>query len=213
MVGYMMKRRQILLGSLAVAALAAPLAGAAGRRARAQTMEIFPDDRILGSADAKLTIIEYSSLTCPHCAALHADALPRIRETWIADGRARLVYRHYPLDGLALRAAAVANCVEGERYFGFLDLLFQNQPRWARSSDPVQELGQIARLAGMSQGQFESCVGDEAEMDKIITRAQTGRTTFNVESTPTMIVNGRKIEGAQSFEDYDAIFSKIAADS
>lgn len=208
-----MKRRQILLGSLAVTALAVPFVGGAGRRARAQAPEIFPDDRILGSADAKLTIIEYSSLTCPHCAALHANALPRIKETWIADGRARLVFRHYPLDGLALRAAAVADCIEGDRFFGFLDLLFQNQLRWARAEDPIKELGQTARLAGMSQSQFESCVGDEAQMDKIVTRAQDGRTKFNVESTPTMIVNGRKVEGALSFEDYEAIFTKIAADS
>ena len=208
-----MKRRQILLGSLAVTALAVPFVGGVGRRARAQAMEIFPDDRILGSADAKLTIIEYSSLTCPHCAALHANALPRIKETWIADGRARLVFRHYPLDGLALRAAAVADCIDGDRFFGFLDLLFQNQPRWARAADPVKELGQTARLAGMSQGQFDSCVGDEAKMDKIVTRAQDGRSKFNVESTPTMIVNGRKVEGALSFEEYEAIFSKIAADS
>ncbi len=208
-----MKRRQILLGSLAVTALAVPLVGGLAGSAWAQSAEIFPDDRMLGAADAPLTIIEYSSLTCPHCAALHGDALPRIKETWIADGRARLVYRHYPLDGLALRAAAVANCIDGDRYFAFLDLLFQNQDRWARAEDPVQALGQMARLAGMSQGQFESCVGDEAEMDKILARAQHGSKTFGVESTPTMIVNGRKVEGARSFEEYDELFAKIAAES
>jgi protein-disulfide isomerase len=207
----MMKRRQILLGSLAVTVLAVPFVGGAGRRARAQAMEIFPDDRILGSADAKLTIIEYASLTCPHCAALHENALKRIKETWIADGRARLVFRHYPLDGLALRAAAVADCIDGDRFFGFLDLLFQSQPRWVRAEDPIKELSQISRLAGMSQSQFDSCVGNEAAMDKIVTRAQQARTTFGVESTPTMIVNGRKIEGALKFEEYDTIFTKIAA--
>jgi len=206
-----MKRRQILLGSLAVTALAIPLVGGAGGSAHAQSVEIFPDDRILGAAEAPLTIIEYSSLTCPHCAALHGNALPRIKETWIADGRARLVFRHYPLDGLALRAAAVANCIDGARFFGFLDLLFQTQQRWARAQDPMQSLSQTARLAGMSPGQFDSCVADEAEMDKILTRAQHGSKTFDVESTPTMIVNGRKVEGARSFEEFDEIFAKIAA--
>jgi protein-disulfide isomerase len=208
-----MKRRQILLGSLAMAALAVPLAGGIAGPARAQSMEIFPDDRIMGSADAPLTIIEYSSLTCPHCAALHKEALPSIKETWIDEGRARLVYRHYPLDGLALRAAAVANCIEGERFFAFVNLLFETQQRWARAADPVQALGRTARLAGLSQGQFDSCVGDEAEMDKILTRAQHGGQTFGVESTPTLIVNGRKIEGARSFEELDEIFAKIAAGS
>ncbi len=216
-----MKRRQILWGSLATAALAIPLAGGIiggivggiARPARAQSMEIFPDDRSLGSADAPLTIIEYSSLTCPHCAALHKDALPRIKETWIADGRARLVYRHYPLDGLALRAAAVANCIDGDRYFAFLDLLFKNQQRWARAADPVQALGQTARLAGLSQDKFDSCVGDETEMEKIIARAQHGGKTFNVKSTPTLIVNGRKVEGVLSFEEFDKIFTEIEAGS
>jgi len=208
-----MKRRQILLGSLAAAVSAVPIVGAVAGSARAQSMEIFPDDRILGSADAPLTIIEYSSLTCPHCAALHADALPRIKETWIADGRARLVFRHYPLDGLALRAAAVADCVDGDRFFAFLDLLFQNQQRWARAKDPIQALGQVASLAGIGQSQFEGCVKDEAKMDKILTRAQDGSATYKVESTPTLIANGRKIEGALSFEEFDAIFTKIAAGS
>ncbi len=208
-----MKRRQILLGSLAAAVLAVPMIGAAARSARAQSMEIFSDDRILGAADAPLTIIEYSSLTCPHCAALHGNALPRIKETWIADGRARLVYRHYPLDGLALRAAAVADCLDGDRFFGFLDLLFQNQERWARAKDPIQALGQMASLAGMGQSQFEGCVKDEAEMDKILARAKDGSKTYKVESTPTLIANGRKIEGALSFEEFNTIFTKIAAGS
>jgi len=208
-----MKRRQILLSSLAIAALATPLVGGIARPAQAQSVEIFPDDRILGAAEAPLTIIEYSSLTCPHCAALHKEALPRIKETWIAEGRARLVYRHYPLDGLALRAAAVANCIEGERFFPFVDLLFENQQRWARAADPVQALGQMARLAGLSQGRFDACVSDEAEMDKILRRAEHGGKTFNVESTPTLIVNGRKFEGARSFEELDKIFTKIAAGS
>jgi len=208
-----MNRRQILLGTLAVTVLAVPLASGAAGTARAETMELYPDDRILGADNAPLTIIEYSSLTCPHCASLHAHALPRIKDTWIADGRARLVFRHYPLDGLALRAAAVADCIEGERFFAFLDLLYQSQERWSRASDPIQALSQTARLAGMSQEQFDKCVADEAEMDKILTRAQDGSKTFGIESTPTLIVNGKKLEGARSFEDYDKIFAKIVADS
>jgi len=208
-----MKRRQILLSSLAVTALAIPLVGGIGSSAHAQSVEIFPDDRILGAAEAPLTIIEYSSLTCPHCAALHENALPRIKETWIADGRAKLVFRHFPLDGLALRAAAVANCIDGERFFGFLDLLFQTQQRWSQAQDPMQAISQTARLAGMSKSQFEACVADEAEMDKILARRQHGGKTFNVESTPTLVVNGRKVEGARSFEEFDEIFAKIAAGS
>lgn len=205
-----MNRRQILTGLAAGALLSRILGPGAAAPARAEPTKLFPDDRILGASEAPITIIEYSSLTCPHCATLHAGALPRIKETWIADGRAKLVFRHFPLDGLALRAAAVANCVEGERFFGFLDLLFQGQQKWARSPDPLGALGQYARLAGLSQERFDSCVNDKTEMDRILRRAQDGQQTYKVQSTPTLIVNGRKVEGAQSFEAFDAILREVA---
>ncbi len=208
-----MNRRNILLGAAAggIAALVGiwlpPGPGRAG------DMALFEDDRIMGSAAAPITIIEYSSLTCPHCAAFHADALPQIKETWIADGRVRLVYRHFPLGGTALRAAAVANCIEGARYFGFLDLLFKSQQRWAKSGDPLKMLGQMARLAGLSQEKFEACANDEAEMDRILERRQDGVRTYGVQSTPTLIVNGRKVEGARSFDYMEKIFREIVPES
>ena len=208
-----MKRRNILLS-----AAAGGIAALAGIRllpspAWAEEMAVFEDDRILGSAEAPITIIEYASLTCPHCAAFHADTLPRLKETWIADGRVRLVYRHFPLDGIALRAAAVANCIEGARYFGFLDLLFKSQKRWAKSSDPLKTLGQMARLAGLSQEKFEACANDEAELDRILERRQDGIQTYDVQSTPTLIVNGRTVTGARGFDYLENIFKDIDPDS
>jgi protein-disulfide isomerase len=208
-----MNRRNILLG--AAAGGVAALAGfwLPPGPARAGEMALFEDDRILGSAAAPITIIEYSSLTCPHCAAFHADALTQIKETWIADGRVRLVYRHFPIGGTALRAAAVANCIEGARYFGFLDLLFKSQKRWAKADDPLKMLGQMARLAGLSQEKFEACANDEAEMDRILERRQDGVRTYGVKSTPTLIVNGRKVEGARSFDYMEKIFKEIVPES
>ena len=208
-----MTRRKILMGAAATAL--AVLAGAAlpASRLGAEEPAIFEDDRILGAADAPITIIEYSSLTCPHCAALHKDVLPKIKETWIAEGKARLVYRHFPLDAMALRAAAVADCIEGERFFGFLELLYKSQKRWAKSKDPLKSLGQMARLAGMSQEKFESCANDEAQMDRILARRQDATLTYDVRSTPTLIVNGRKVEGARGFEYLDKIFKEIVSES
>ena len=208
-----MNRRNILLGAAGggVAMLAASWLPAGP--ARAAEMEIFEDDRILGSAEAPITIIEYSSLTCPHCASFHAGALPQIKKTWIADGRARLVYRHFPLDASALRAAAVANCIEGPRYFGFLDLLFKSQKRWAKSDDPLKALGQIARLAGLTQEKFEACANDEAEIDRILLQRQDGTQTYDVQSTPTLIVNGQKVDRAPTFEYLEKVFKEIVPDS
>jgi protein-disulfide isomerase len=202
-----MNRRTILMSSLSAALLlgvgAAVVPGPSP--ARAGEMEIHPDDRILGAESAPVTIIEYSSLTCPHCAALHRDTLPQVKESWIEPGRARLVFRHYPLDGLALRAAAVADCVEGDRFFAFLELLFKSQSRWAKSDDPLKALEQMARLAGMSGETFETCVNDETAMDRILARAQQGRDTFGIEATPTLIIDGRRVQGARSYEEIDAV--------
>ena len=208
-----MKRRNILLGAAAGGIVALSGGWLPSGPARAEPMAIFEDDRILGSAEAPITLIEYSSLTCPHCAAFHADALPQIKESWIADGRVRLVYRHFPLDATSLRAAAVANCIEGDRYFGFLDLLFKSQKRWAKSSDPLKALGQMARLAGLSQEKFEACANDEAELDRILVRRQDGIETYDVQSTPTLIVNGRKVSGARSFDFLEKIFKEIVPDT
>ncbi len=207
-----MNRRNILWGAAGGVAALAGFWLSPGP-VRAAEMALFEDDRILGSAEAPITIIEYSSLTCPACASFHAGALPQIKETWIADGRVRLVYRHFPLGAIALRAAAVANCIEGARYFGFLDLLFKSQKRWAKSSDPLKALGQMARLAGLSQEKFEACANDEAEMDRILERRRDGIETYGVESTPTLIVNGRKVEGARSFDYMEKIFKEIVPES
>ncbi len=208
-----MNRRKMLIAT-AASALVAPVATRLHAvAARAEAQEIFPDDRILGPADAPITIIEYSSLTCPHCAALHRDALPKIKEIWIAEGKARLVFRHFPLDAMALRAAAVADCIEGERFFGFLDLLFKSQKRWAKSNPPLKALGQLARLAGMSQEKFESCANDEAQMDRILERRQDGTQTYDVKSTPTLIINGRKVQGARDFDHFEKIFKEIVSES
>jgi len=207
-----MNRRTILMSSLATALFAAtgativPGVAPAG----AAEMEIHPDDRILGVESAPVTIIEYSSLTCPHCAALHRDTLPQVKESWVGPGRARIVFRHYPLDGLALHAAAVADCIEGDRFFAFIDLLFKSQSRWVKADDPLKALDQMARLAGMSGETFQSCVNDEAEMDRILARAQEGRETYGIEATPTLIINGRKVQGARSFEELDAVLSAAA---
>lgn len=207
-----MKRRNILKASVGAAAYGAALSVLApALPARAEEGALFDDDRILGNPDAPVTIIEYSSLTCAHCARFHADTLPRVKENWIEAGKARLVYRHFPLDGLALRAAAVANCFDGKRHFSFLDAMFASQQRWTRSSDPLADLARMARLAGMSQEVFDRCVEDEAEIDRILERRADGEATYDVNSTPTLIVNGKKLRGSVSYEDFEKVLEQAAS--
>lgn len=206
-----MKRRHILIGGAAALLLPAALGPAwRARPARAQEIEVRDDDRVLGPADAPITIVEYSSLTCPHCARLHETALQQIKSDWVEPGKARLVYRHFPLDGLALRAAALANCVEGERFFAFLDLLFKSQERWAKSSDPLRQLGQLGRLAGLGQERIDACLQDQAEMEAILRQRQAGEQSYDINSTPTLVINGEVHPGALDYAAYQEIFERVA---
>lgn len=207
-----MTRRKILKGMAAASALlAAAPALVWSPAARADTL--YDDDRVLGEADAKVTIIEYASLTCPHCATFHKDTLRQVKQNWIEEGKARLVFRHYPLDGLALRAAALSNCFEGKSHFTFLDAMFASQDRWAGSQDPLGELAQLAKLAGMDQARFDACVNDEAEMNGILERMKDANDQYDVQSTPTVIVNGKKVTGSMAYDEFRKLLEEAAAQS
>jgi protein-disulfide isomerase len=161
------------------------------------------DEHILGEPDAPITIVEYSSLTCPHCASFHQDTLPKLKEEWIETGKAKLVYRHYPLDRLALAGALVANCFEGDRFFAVMDMLFAQQRQWARADNPGQALQKIASQAGMDNDTFNQCLSDQQEAEKILSRQQAGRERAEVQSTPTFLIDGEKIEGAKPYAEFE----------
>lgn len=197
---------------LAVALLAAPALWAQ-EPGSADPNTVAPDEHILGAADAPITIIEYSSLTCPHCASFHRETLPELKENWIEPGKARLVYRHYPLDRLALRAAMVAECLEGRRYFSFLDLLFKQQQRWARADDPIDALSKLARMGGIGPDDFKTCVQDEPTARRILERQVAARNTFDVQSTPTFIVEGQKVSGAQPYAEFEKLLESLDSQS
>lgn len=206
-----MKRRHILIGGAALALLATGGGlGLSWRNSIAQEPlkadenGLFPEDRILGDPNAPITIIEYSSLTCPHCAAFHANTLPTLKKNWIESGKARLVYRHFPFDALGMYAALAANCVQGERHFGFIDILFRNQQKWARSQDPRKSIEQMAALAGIDKASLDACVQDEAELGKIQQMRQIGQEEYGVNSTPSFIINGEKLVGNQGLEKFEA---------
>ena len=200
-----MKRRRILTAAAASLALVPGALMLGGTGARAEDAPVSETDRILGSPEAPITIIEYASMTCPHCASFHADTLPTIKKNWIETGKARLVYRDFPLDGLALRAAALATCVEGDRYFSFIDTLFRGQQSWARAQDPLGALAKIARLAGMNQETFDGCIGDNATLDRILQQRVEATEAFDIQSTPSFIVNGKKVEGARTTQQFEQV--------
>lgn len=156
-------------------------------------------ERSLGSEQAKVTIVEYSSLTCPHCAEFHNDTLPQIEANYVDKGLVRYVARDFPLEPRALAAAMVARCLPPDRYFGFVALLFRDQQSWARSADPMQELKLRAQLAGLSPADFDACIADKALLEGIQTRAKEASKKDGIDSTPIFFVDGTEISGAQPY--------------
>jgi protein-disulfide isomerase len=182
------------------------IAAPSGARAQAAVPAPTSDDRVLGKADAPITIIEYASLTCPHCAEFDKETLPKIKQEWIDTGKARLVYRDFPLDGVALRAAMLARCAPPERYFAFIDTLFQSQQSWARN-DWEPALVRIAKLGGMSEDQFKKCIGDDALSNSVVQMRTTAANEYGVESTPTFFINGTKLLGAVGYPAFEKALS------
>lgn len=195
----------------APAATAAPAADEANgdaAYANEALAEITADDKVLGDKDAPVTIIEYSSMTCPHCAHFHTDVLPKIKEQYIDTGKVKLALRDFPLNQPAMVAAQIAHCVPDNRYYGFVDVVFETQAAWAMSEDPAAALSQTARLAGLSAGQVEACLADEALGERILQTRLDGSKAFDISSTPTFIINGEKVLGAQDFEVFQKVIEK-----
>ena len=141
-----------LLAAQPGSALALDAAAPVIQVAQSDAPQVTADDRILGKADAPVTIIEYASLTCPHCAAFEKDILPKIKSEWIDTGKAKLVFRDFPLDGSALKAAIVARCAPPERFYGFIGVLFAQQGSWGLAQDPVPGISRIDPSGSSSSG-------------------------------------------------------------
>ena len=203
--------RKIWLALVAIALTAPWFPTVPAARADSPAMALSANDRILGKADAPITIIEYASLTCPHCAEFDRDTLPKVKAAWIESGKAKLVFRDFPLDGLALRAAMLARCAPPERFYGFIDTLFQSQATWARAHDPIEALGRIAKLGGMTEEQFQSCMKNEEVSNSVVASENTAQKELGVNSTPTFFVNGTKVEGAVNFEAFGTVLDKALA--
>ncbi|MDZ7713038.1 MAG: DsbA family protein [Rhodovibrio sp.] len=168
----------------------------------ARSVEIRASDHVLGDPDAPVAIVEYTSLTCPHCADFHTGILPKLRREWIEPGKAKLVYRHFPLDTLSLAAALLANCFDDDRFFEVVGTLFARQADWARAEQPVQVLREITRSAGMADSTFDRCVSDQGAADQILADRKTFAQQVGIQATPTFMIHGQRIQGARSYETF-----------
>ncbi len=168
-------------------------------------------ERAIGDPAAPVTMIEYASLTCPHCASFHNDTYKAFKERYIDSGKVRLIYRDFPLDGVALRAAMMARCTIGQRYFGLLQVLYQSQNKWARAKDPVAELAKIGRLAGIDQATFDACMTSEDLINGIL-KVRQKAAADGVRSTPTFVIGEKIHPGSRSLEEFAEIIEPLLKD-
>jgi|TARA_X000001036_G_scaffold56057_1_gene45795 protein-disulfide isomerase len=161
--------------------------------------------QFIGSDNAPIKIKEYFSLTCGHCANFHVKTLPKLKEQYIDTGTVQLEFIDYPLDRLAIIAAALARTLPTkDGYLEAISILLKKQKQWAYSKKPLDELLSIAKLFGVSSKQFDEILKNIPLMQEIINKMENESKNFNIESTPTFIINNdHKISGALSFKDFE----------
>jgi protein-disulfide isomerase len=157
-------------------------------------------DMVLGDDKAPVTIIEYASMTCPHCAAFHAQTYPELKKRFIDTGKVRFIFREFPLDPLAAGASMLARCSDPDKFYPLIETLFQLQTKWAVEK-PIPQLMAIAKQAGMSEQTFNACLSDQKMLDAMQAEQKRATEKFGVNSTPTLFVNGKKVVGGISIED------------
>ena len=191
--------------------LPAAAQGTGGDAAKQLTVQ--PDDRILGKADAPITIIEYASLTCPHCAHFTVDVLPKLKAKWIDTGKAKLVLRDFPLDEPALRAAMVARCAPPDRFYPLTETFFAQQEQWVTTRDYRAALEKLAELGGIRNEEFLACISDKKIEDQVAQSRLIAAQQLGVTGTPKFFINGKKFDGAPTVEALDQALTALAQKS
>ena len=166
-------------------------------------------DRSIGKADAKVTIVEYASMTCPHCAHFHATTLPALKTKYIDPGKVRLILREFPFDPRAEAGFMLARCA-GDNYFPMVDVLFKQQMQWAGVENSKDALLQIAKLAGFTQEKFEACLTDQKLLEEVRAVRDRARRSSASNSTPTFFINGGRYPGALSIDEISAIIDRCS---
>lgn len=210
--------RNIWINLAAAAAVCVVFAGVPARANDAEPpkpdgqvadLKLSDKDYSLGPKDAKVVIVEYASLTCPHCANFHTKEMPPIKKEFVETGKVRFVYRDFPLDRTALLAAMIARCAGRDRYFAFLDTFYATQSQWAGASNPQTALMSLARLGGMSQKDFEACTRNEEVQNGILAQRLEASNEFKVRSTPTVYVNGAAYSGGMTADQLRTLLNRL----
>ncbi len=205
-------RRQFLLaaalGTAAIAALAPQHARAQANVAELMAPGPLPE-RALGDPKAPVTIVEYASMTCSHCATFATTTYPVLKSRYIDTGKVRYILREFPLDPLATAGFMLARCDGDQKYYPVVDMLFTHQRAWASSDKPLDALRQMMRQAGFSQEKFDSCLRDQKLYDAINAVKNRGLETLKIDSTPTFFINGQRHPGNMSIDELEKIIKPL----
>lgn len=211
-----MPSRRLFLNALAAAGLAAAaltgLQGAAMAQSPSATDLAVAGpmgDVELGSKDAKVTIYEYASMTCSHCAAFHKNTWPTLKSKYIDTGKVRFILREFPLDPLATAGFMLARCAGNDKYYAVVDLLFDQQKNWAFTDKPLEALLGLMKQAGFSQDSFMACLKNQEIYDAVNWVKDRGAREFKVDSTPTFFINDQVRRGELSVEELEKILTPL----
>ncbi len=164
-------------------------------------------DLVLGSADAPITVVEYASMTCGHCAHFHKTVWPKLKEKYVDTGKVRFIMREFPLDDLAAAASMLARCAGDGKTYPMITALFDKQDDWAFVRNPLPELFKFAKQAGFTQESFDKCLTDQKLLDDITAIRSRASDTFGVGATPTFFINGKKMAAAPTLDEFDKAFA------
>jgi len=213
-----MTRRKLLWGASALAIVAAfgdievlqGMRPAAAQGVASSELLVPPPlgDRSLGKDDAPVTIVEYASMTCPHCAQFHETTYPELKKRYIDTGKVRFIFREFPLDPLAAGASMLARCADKEQYFPLIETLFHQQRQWAVEK-PIPPLMALAKQAGFSEQKFNACLSDQKMLDAMQVEQKRASEKFGVTSTPTLFVNGRILKGGMTIDDLAKVIDPL----
>jgi protein-disulfide isomerase len=205
-----MKRRNLLIAAafvLTSVAWASP--GSAATMEEMLAPGPLPE-RSFGAADAPVTVIEYASLTCPHCRTFHMTAWPAVKERYVDTGKVRFIMREFPFDPRSSGGFMLARCSGEDKWYAVVDLLYRSQENWARVEEATAAFKSIMGMTGMSGEKVEACLKDQALLEKVTTVMTTGQ-SYGVDSTPTFFINGEMRKGALTIEQFSAIVDPLVA--
>jgi protein-disulfide isomerase len=165
----------------------------------------------MGPADARVTIVEYASMTCGHCANFHNKVFPELKAKYVDTGKVRFVFREFPLEDFAAAASMLARCSGGEKTYPLIGILFSKQDQWAAAaaSARVTKLFELAKQAGFTQETFDKCLTDQKLLDQINAVRDRAGDKFGVQSTPTFFINGKKMTSGPTLAEFDKLIEPL----